>query len=251
MNFSVRAITLDLDDTLWPIAPAILRAEARLDAWLRAHAPKTAARWPIDAMRALRDRIAAEHPHLAHDFSEQRRLCLAHALREAGDDETQAGAAFAAFFAARNEVECYDDTLTALERMGARVPLAALTNGNADLHVIGLAPHFRFTLGAREHGAAKPSACIFHAACTRLQLAPADVLHVGDDVELDVVGAARAGLRTCWINRRDADGRTRAWPQEAGPRPDLEFDTLAALADWLDVVGASDLMPQPARTAAA
>lgn len=250
MNFSVRAITLDLDDTLWPIAPAIVRAEARLDAWLRAHAPKTAARWPIDAMRALRDRIAAEHPHLAHDYSEQRRLCLAHALREAGDDEAQAGAAFDAFFAARNEVEYYEDTVDALKRLGARVPLAALTNGNADLHTIGLARHFLFTLGAREHGAAKPSACIFHAACARLQLAPADVLHVGDDIELDVAGAARAGLRTCWINRRDADGRMHAWPQDVGPRPDLEFDTLAALADWLDVC-ASDAMPQSVQTAAA
>ena len=30
----VRALSLDLDDTLWPIAPAIARTEARLHAWL-------------------------------------------------------------------------------------------------------------------------------------------------------------------------------------------------------------------------
>jgi len=29
-EFSIQAITLDLDDTLWPIEPVILRAERRL-----------------------------------------------------------------------------------------------------------------------------------------------------------------------------------------------------------------------------
>jgi putative hydrolase of the HAD superfamily len=228
MSFPVRAITLDLDDTLWPIAPVIGRAEARLDDWLREHAPSTAARWPIEAMRELRERMAQEHPHLAHDYTEQRRLSLLHALREAGDDEAHAKGAFDVFFDARNEVECYADSIVALQRLAARVPVAALTNGNADLQRIGLAPHFTFVLGAREHGMPKPSPCIFHAACERLQRAPGEVLHVGDDIELDIVGAAQAGLRTCWINRRD-----ERWPRD-DVHPDLEFDTLAALADWLD-----------------
>jgi len=240
MTFPVRAITLDLDNTLWPIAPVIARAEDRLDAWLREHAPATAARWPVEAMRALRDRVAVDNPHLVHDFTEQRRLCLRYALREAGDDESHAEGAFDVFFAARNEVECYDDSIAALERLAARLPVAALTNGNADLHKIGLARHFTFYLGAREHGEAKPAAGIFHAACARLQVPPGEVLHVGDDIELDVVGAARAGLRTCWINRRNDAGEARRWPdQDAGSaaqslRPDLEFDSLGALADWLD-----------------
>jgi putative hydrolase of the HAD superfamily len=38
----IRAITLDLDDTLWPIGPTIRRAEAVLQAWLQEHAPATA-----------------------------------------------------------------------------------------------------------------------------------------------------------------------------------------------------------------
>jgi len=228
MSFPIHAITLDLDDTLWPIAPVMLRAEQQLDAWLRAHAPKAAERWPIEAMRALRDRIAGQHPHLAHDYTEQRRLTLAHAFAECGEDPAHVDAAFAMFYAARNDVQCYPDAIDALERIAARVPVAALTNGNADLERIGLARHFRFNLGAREHGAAKPSACIFHAACARLGVEPAQTLHVGDDIELDVVGAAQAGLRTCWINR---EGGT--WPH-AEPRPDLAFSTLAALADWLD-----------------
>ncbi|CAA9327814.1 MAG: Hydrolase [uncultured Lysobacter sp.] len=242
MHFPVHAITLDLDDTIWPIAPVIPRAEAALDTWLREHAPRTAQRWSVDATRALRDRVAAEHPHLAHDFTRQRMITLERMFESAGDDVALAEPAFETFFAARCEVTHYDDSVEALERLAARVPLAALSNGNACLKRIGLMRLFRFQLGAREHGAAKPAASIFHAACTQLGVAPAQVLHVGDDIEMDVVGAHRAGLRTCWINRPDAAGALRAWPH-ADVRPDLEFSTLAALADWLDAAPA----PDPAR----
>lgn len=233
MTFPVRAITLDLDDTIWPIAPVMVRAENVLDAWLREHAPKTAARWTLEARLALRDQVASGNPHLAHDFTRQRMMTLEHMIGDSGDDLALAQPAFDAFFAARCEVEHYDDSLEALQRMSTRVPLAALSNGNADLHRIGLMHVFRFQLGAREHGAAKPDARIFHAACERLGCAPGDVLHVGDDIEMDVLGAHRAGLRSCWINRVDCDGVHRQWPH-ADIRPDLEFPSLAALADWLD-----------------
>jgi len=239
MSFPVHAITLDLDDTIWPIGPVIGRAETALSEWLRANAPRTAERWPLAAMRALRDEVAAEHPQLAHDFTRQRMIALERMLRAAGDDVALAAPAFDAFFAARCDVTHYDDSLDALDRLAARAPLAALSNGNADLQRIGLMHVFRFQLGAREHGAAKPAASIFHAACQQLGCAPVHVLHVGDDVEMDVVGGARAGLRTCWINRLDETGARRDWPR-ADLRPDLEFTTLTALADWLDAAHASD-----------
>ena len=235
MQFPVRAITLDLDDTIWPIAPAIARAEAALDDWLARHAPRTAARWPFDARRQLRQQVDRERPALAHDMTVQRQWMLERMFEQAGDDVALAQPAYDAYFAARCEVEHYDDSLDALQRLAARVPLAALSNGNACLRTIGLMPLFRFQLGAREHGAAKPDAGIFHAACVRLDCPPSQVLHVGDDTRADVLGAHRAGLRTCWINRPDASGAVRRWPHTE-IRPDLEFPTLTALADWLDTV---------------
>lgn len=222
------ALSLDLDDTLWPIWPAIERAERALDAFLRQHCPRTAARFSIPAMRALRERVAAEHPHLAHDFTEQRRLSLARALRESGDDEGHAEAAFDTFYAARNAIDFYPDALAALDRLAARWPIAALTNGNADLVKIGIADRFHSIVSARHVGYAKPDPPIFHATCAQLGLQPSQVLHVGDDPHLDVVGARGAGLRSCWINRR-----RETWPGQYR-RPDLEFTSLTGLADWLD-----------------
>ena len=228
-EFGIQAITLDLDDTLWPIEPVMLRAERRLDDWLKRHCPRTAAAYPIPAMRALRDRIAQEHPQLAHDFGAQRRLSLHAALREHGYDDTHVEGAYAEFYTARNEVECYADALPALGRLAARFPLVSLTNGNADIERIGLAHLFQFSISSRECGVAKPAPAIFHAACERLGLPPQAVLHVGDDPHLDVAGARAAGLRTAWINRT---GATWAHPDH----PDLVAVDLGVLADALGAV---------------
>ena len=157
MAFAVRAITLDLDDTVWPFAPIGARIERVLDDWMRRHSPATADMFPIEAMRALRERVAGEHPALGHDMSALRRLTLEAALRESGGDVALADAAYEAFFAERNRVECYPDAIDALERISARVPVAALSNGNADLARIG-----RLTLvllGEHLLGDAGPDTC--------------------------------------------------------------------------------------------
>ena len=233
MSFAVRAITLDLDDTLWPFAPIGARIERVLDDWLREHSPATAAMFPIPAMRALRDRVWLENRHLAHDLSALRRLTLELALRDSGGDPALLDAAYDAFYAERNRVEFYPDALDALQRIARHVPVAAVSNGNADLAAIGIDHLFATQLHAREHGAAKPDAGIFLAACARLGTEPREVLHVGDHVDADVLGAMRAGLRGCWLHRADHPGGLRDWPH-ADHRPDLVFDTLAGLADWLD-----------------
>jgi len=228
MDVAPKALSLDLDDTLWPIWPVIEKAELALAAFLTERCPNTAKMYPVMAMRALRERIANQYPQHAHDFTIQRRLSLSHALRAAGDDEIHVEDAFNAFYNARNEVEFYPDALHALERLAARWPIAALTNGNADLGAIGIAHRFAVTVTAREAGHAKPDAPIFHATCQRLGVEPRQVLHVGDDPWLDVAGAAAVGMRTCWINRREEE-----WPPNLAS-PDLHFRTLAELADWLD-----------------
>lgn len=228
VNFPVRAISFDLDDTLWPFAPIGVRIEHALHDWFVEHSPGTAERFPISEMRALRERVFAEFPQHAHDLGLLRRLTIEHALRESGDDPTLASAAYEIFYRERNRVDFYPDARDGLQRIAARLPVAAVTNGNADLTAVGIGPLFRFQLGAREYGSAKPDPGIFLEACRRLEIPPHEVLHVGDHPEMDVTGAANAGLRSCWIDRGD-----HAWP-EALPPADLHFTTLTALADWLD-----------------
>lgn len=221
----VRAITLDLDETLWPIWPVIQRAEQVTHAWLGRHAPRTAAQFDVAALRQLRNAVAEEHPEQAHDFSWQRRTSLARALRLAGEDPALAAPAFEVFFAERQRVTLFDEVPQALAGLSQRWPVFALTNGNADLQRMGLADHFVGGLTAREFGAGKPEARFFHAACQALGCAPDEVLHVGDDWALDVEGALQAGLRAAWVRRAGHPDR----PASATLQPHFETPDLLAL----------------------
>lgn len=228
----LRALTLDLDDTLWPIWPTIARAESALQAWLQRHAPRVTERFDLAAMRADREAVARERPDWAHDLSALRRESIRRLLVAAGEAESLLDPAFSVFLAERQRVELYADSLPALRRLAARWPLFALSNGNADLARIGLQPWFRGGIAAREFGVGKPDPRIFAAACERLGCAPHEVLHVGDDLRLDVHGALDAGLQAAWVRRDGKRGedddtalRARCWQ---GP-------DLLALADRLGV----------------
>ena len=220
----IRAITLDLDDTLWPIAPTLERAEAVLQSWLDAEAPATAAIWrDSDRRRALRAEVNREHAALAHDLTHLRHEMIALALRRAGEDPALAGPAFEVFFAERQRVDCYADALPALGRLAVRYPLLTLSNGNADVHLAGVGEHFTAQVSARMAGVAKPDPRIFAHAAAAAGVAPREVLHIGDDAALDVLGALDVGMQAVWINRCG-----QSW-EHGARRPHLEAADLLAV----------------------
>ncbi len=224
----IRAITLDLDDTLWPIWPTIERAEGVLQAWLQAHAPATAACVREPAVRQeLRASVEQDHPHMKHDMSWLRRETLRRALQQAGDDTALAEPAFEVFFAERQRVHLYPDVRPALERLSGLFPLVALSNGNADIHLAGVGGFFQHKVSAREVGVGKPDPHIFRTAAERVGLAPHEVLHVGDDAVLDVLGALGVGMQTVWVNRGG-----HGWPS-AEQTPHITVADLQQLCDHL------------------
>jgi HAD superfamily hydrolase (TIGR01549 family) len=213
----VRAITIDLDDTLWPIWPTIERAERVLHAWLVVHAPATAALFSSPAaLREIREEMSHAREDLKHDMSALRRESIRVALQRAGEDPRMAEAAFEVFFAERQRVELFEDALPVLDFLAARFPLVAVTNGNADVQRIGLGHYFRASLSAREFGVGKPDARIFHAAAAAANVAPGQALHIGDDATLDALGAIDAGLQAAWLNRSD-----HPWPHPREPHVTL------------------------------
>ncbi len=230
----IRAISLDLDDTLWAVGPVIRRAEAELWAWLGERYPRVTARFSPEVAFELRRRIAEEHAHMAHDFRFLRKRVLAYMAIEAGYGDGMVDDAFEVFDAARNRVELFPDVEPALGSLRERFTVIALTNGNASLQRIGIDHFFHAAVSAADAGVPKPHPDIFAAAVEHAGVAPEEVLHVGDHPELDVVGAADAGLRTAWINRTDAD-----WPDHL-PEPDATVTTMTELRSLLDAAAKRD-----------
>ena len=198
----IKAITLDLDDTLWPIGPTIRRAEEILAAWLAQRAPGAATVFADPHARlTLRAQVVQAHPHISHDLSAIRLESIRAALHQAQEDTTLAEPAFEVFFAERMRVGLYDDVLPALTALAARYPLLAVSNGNAQVARVGLGEFFAHSLSATDFGLAKPDPRIFHAAAGMAGVAPSQVLHVGDDAAMDVLGALGAGMQAAWVNR--------------------------------------------------
>ena len=222
----IQAITLDLDDTLWPIAPVIERAERILHEWCEQNAPKFARALPPQEFALYRRALAREVPGLAHDFTALRHEALRRALRHYEEDPSLADPAMDVFLVARNEIELYADAEAALERLAARYRLAVVSNGNADVRRIGIDRHFAAVVNARSAGYAKPDRRIFEAACASLGVPAQAVLHVGDDPDLDVRGAVAAGAQGAWINRH-------ALPWIGERVPMAEFADLIELCEWL------------------
>ncbi|MFD1709962.1 HAD-IA family hydrolase [Ottowia sp. GY511] len=221
----VRAVTLDLDDTLWPVWPTIERAETTLRAWLTDRAPATA-RLAADShhQRRAREAVLQAQPEIAHDLGRLRREAIRHLLRLAQEDVTLAEPAYEVFYAARQRVDLFPDALATLQLLSARFPVVALTNGNADVHHIGIGGYFHDALNPAKVGVSKPDVRFFQAGAAAAGVAPEAVLHIGDDAQLDGAGALAAGMQTVWVNRTD-----ERWPPELPDLPHAEVPSLTAL----------------------
>jgi len=108
----------------------------------------------------------------------------------------------------------YDDVLPTLEALTARgMKLGIISNWDARLRPLlanlSLDQHFSSIVISCEVGATKPEARLFSRAAEELGVAPDELLHVGDSVEMDVRGAERFGATGRQIFRGRA--LTEAW----------------------------------------
>lgn len=226
----IKAVLFDLDDTLWPVAPAIERAEHNMFDWLRTHAPTVAERFTIESLRARRMALLDTLPHYRFDMMGLRHAGLTQAFIECNEDCSRVGHALDIFTAARNTVDLYDDVGAVLPRLAKHWLLGTISNGPADLEAIGISHHFHTSLAAYRFGTGKPDPKIFLAACESMGVAPSEAVYVGDDPLLDVEGAQRAGLRGVWMNREGLRPN-RTMPGHIAP--DAVCKNMAALERWL------------------
>src|SRR5690606_20124409 len=168
----IDAASLDLDDTLGPVVPALVAAEQAMHAWLRERAPATAALCSIERIREIGLLVAMAHADRAHDMGWLRLESLRRALHESGDDPALAVGAFNEFMDGRQRVTPYPDVEPLLQRWKARYKLLLVTNGNADIDRIGLGHFFDARAVAHQVGVGKPHRRIFDHACEQAGVVP-------------------------------------------------------------------------------
>ncbi len=201
---TIKALTFDLDDTLYDNRPVIENMEKVVLAWLKLCDPTTkgisATEWQIVKRQAL-----AQSPTLKHDVTQWRWHSLFLLFRQWGfsvalaSDRANEGVALS--LVERQKVCISPLTHEILSRLQLHFPLVAITNGNADVLKIGLESYFSAAFYAGKDGQAKPESDLFQLAEQYLNVPASSILHIGDHPISDVKGAHQMGFQSVWLNQ--------------------------------------------------
>jgi FMN phosphatase YigB (HAD superfamily) len=121
-----------------------------------------------------------------------------------------------------------------LDRLGASLRLGLCSNFShsptalAILDEADLRARLHAIVISHDHGLRKPRPEIFESLLDALGASAEEVVHVGDNLDADVAGAAALGMRTAWVTRCVADPAA-ALARYTGPRPTWTIGDLAEL----------------------
>lgn len=102
----------------------------------------------------------------------------------------------------------YDDTLPTLQELQDRgLVMGLISNVAQDMEPVytelGLQPYLTFKVTSSEVGCDKPQPGIFQAALRKAGVRPEEALYVGDQYELDIIGARGVGMKAVLIDRNN------------------------------------------------
>jgi putative hydrolase of the HAD superfamily len=239
----IRAVLLDLDDTLLDEAPGRAAGRALILGALAERCPDLA---PERLASAL-DRHTrwfwsdpARHAEGRLDLPAARLAIVSRVLEDLGGPD----AAFARglvdrYVALRDELLAWmpgaPEALSALRSRVSR--LALLTNGaalaqRAKLERFGLARFFDHVQIEGAEGFGKPEPRAFRRALHALGAEPERAAMVGNDYEFDVLGALGAGLEAVWVDTLGSGA-----PPAPPPRPFASVRSIGEVPERLAALG--------------
>jgi putative hydrolase of the HAD superfamily len=216
----VRALILDLDDTLYPERRFLLSGFAAVAAEVERMTGLGARTVFTDLVRSWR---AGRRGHAFQDLCDRRGI---------GPDVVPRLVAAYREHAPRLRVP--RTTRQVLEALRPRFRVAVLTNGlpavqRRKVVALDLERFVDQVVYANEHGdgRGKPDPVVFIHAVSSLGVSADEAVMVGDDPECDIAGAREAGLRTIRVRT----GRHRLVPPVPGFEADVTVESLARVAD--------------------
>lgn len=198
-----KAISFDLDDTLYDNHPIIIKAEADFLVYLRTTYQQLA---ELDARKwgLYRDLLVKENPALQHDVSLWRKEVIQRIMVVYGiamvNAIKYADSALQVFLQLRSDFTVPEKSIKLLQQLALHYPVIALTNGNVNVEQIGLHDKFKFVIKAGNGLRSKPHLDMFQQAASKLDIKVEDILHVGDHLISDVYGAQNNKAQAVWFN---------------------------------------------------
>jgi len=218
----IKAISFDLDDTLYNNRPVMLAIEKKMVTYftekfsslLAGFIPEPKTNFNSRFWAPYRQQAIEIQPELTHDvvkirYETYRLGFLAFNLSaEESKKEAQAGLDY--FISLRSDFTVPKVSHELLENLAKKFPLVAISNGNVNTKALGIDHYFQHIYHAGfqpidSHKKSeyllrqKPAADMFTLVCAQLSIPSEQLLHVGDCGFADIHGALNAGCQTAWL----------------------------------------------------
>ena len=221
----ISTISFDGDMTLWDFRKVMRHALKQTLAELQKQVPTPRAlKLTIDEMIAIRDRLAEEVKGEIWSLLEIRRRAFERTLEHVGHPDKDLAAHLNTVYRKHRfeDIELYPDVIPTFDALAPHFKLGLLSNGNTYPERCGLDGRFAFVIFSQDVQVEKPDPKIFQITAERAGCDLKEMLHVGDSLENDVMGAKNVGAPTVWLNREGL-------PNDTSIQPDYEVEWLTEI----------------------
>lgn len=141
-------------------------------------------------------------------------------LKALGIDDATLGAELGERFVEERKKSpfVYEDTYAVLDALKGKYQLVLLTNGSPSLQNVKLEitpeirPYFDYVIISGEFGRGKPEAELFDFMLNKAGITANEGIMVGDNLNTDIKGSARVGMKNVWVNREGKVNDTEITP---------------------------------------
>lgn len=218
----IKAVSFDLDDTLYSNRPVMLVIEEKMNAYFAGRFAELLPgmilipdhKFNSHFWAPYREQAVKAQPDIDHDvvkvrYETYRLGLLAHNIPlEIAEQEAQAGLDY--FILSRSDFTVPQITHDLLSSLSKVYPLVSISNGNVDTKALGIDHYFQhiYHAGYQNYSSnkeceyllkQKPETDMFDLVCRQLAILPQELLHVGDCGFADIHGALNAGCQTAYL----------------------------------------------------
>ena len=226
----ISTISFDGDMTLWDFYKVMRHAlkQTLVELQKQVSTPR-ALKLTVDEMIAIRDRLAEEVKGEVWSLLEIRKRAFERTLEHVGHPDKELATHLNTIYRKHRygDIELYPDVIPTFDALAPHFKLGLLSNGNTYPENCGLDGRFAFVVFSQDVQVEKPDPKIFQITAERAGCDLTEILHVGDSLKSDVMGAKNVGARTVWLNREGLRNDTDI-------RPDYE---IASLTEIPEIIG--------------
>ncbi|MHA1556170.1 MAG: HAD family hydrolase [Candidatus Heimdallarchaeota archaeon] len=223
----IKVISFDADGTLWDFQKVMRHSLKHVLIELRDKDSKAYAKLSIEKMIEIRNETAEDLVG-KENLEEIRHQAFRRTLEAVNKPNDELAKHLNEIYLKHRfeDIELFDDVLPTLTTLKEKYTLIIISNGNSYPEKCGLEKFIDLAIFSQDYNIWKPDKRLFEIAMEKAGCTTDEIVHIGDCLISDVLGAQRTGIDNFWLNR--------------GSKPGLEVvnpeNTIYSLTELIDIL---------------